>query len=103
MNKMRRSRSSESEFSMSTNQAAGVYGKGGGPAFEQYQQDRGKDTIVTKTSETSFGTAKDTVNQLRRSTTTVPLGQMGKKATTSTIKRGPNKLRRSRGSESEFK
>lgn len=102
MNKMRRSRNSESEFSMSTKQSAGVYGKGGGPAFEQYQQSAGKDTIVTKTGETSFGTAKDTVNQLRRSRNTVVMGQGGKKATTSTVKKGPNNLRRSRGSESEF-
>jgi hypothetical protein len=103
MNKMRRSRNAESEFKLSTNAAPGVYGKGGGPAFESYPQSKGKDTIVTKTAETSFSTAKDSANQLRQSRNTVVMGQAGKKATTSTLKKGPNKYRRSRGNTAEFK
>lgn len=103
MNKMRRSRSSDVEFSMGTKEAPGVYGKGGGAGFENYPQSKGKDTIVTKTMETSFGTANEKSNTMRRSTETIKMGQAGKKATSSTMKTSKNKYRSSRGNTAEFK
>lgn len=103
MNKMRRSRNAESEFSMGTKEAPGVYGKGGGAGFENYPQSRGKDTIVTKTRETSFGTAMESENKMRRSANDVKMGQGGKQASSSTMKTSKNNYRRSRGSESEVK
>lgn len=103
MNKMRRSRDDKSEFSMGTKEAPGVYGKGGGAGFENYPQSKGPNTIVTKTSETSFGTAMESKNAMRRSANDVRLGQGGKKATSSTMKTSKNNYRRSRTSKSEVK
>lgn len=104
MNKVRRSRTDASEITGGTmKQAPGVYGKGGGPGFENYPQSKGKDTIVTKTAETGLGTAKDTVNQLRRSASNTRFGMEGRQATTSTIKTSKNNYRRSRTSSSEVK
>src|SRR5689334_13020142 len=103
MNNMRRSRTDVSEVSKGgMKQSQGVYGKGGGAGFENYQQSKGPDTIVTKTSETGLGTAKDTVNQLRRSATTTVFGQGGKQASSSTMKTTRNNMRRSRTAASEF-
>lgn len=70
----------------------GVYGRGGGPGFDNYLQDRGPDTIVTKTRETTMGTAKDTTNNLRRATRT-DAGGRAKLATTTTMKTSKNKVR----------
>lgn len=103
MNKMRRSRNAGSEFSMGTKEAPGVYGKGGGAGFENYPQSRGPNTIVTKTKETSFGTANEKSNTMRRSTDTVKMGQAGKQASSSTMKTSKNNYRRSRTSASEVK
>lgn len=72
---------------------AGVYGRGGGPGFDNYKQDSGPDTIVTKTRETSLGTAKDQVNQMRRATST-DQGGRAKEATTTTMKTSKNTYRR---------
>lgn len=101
MNKMRRSRSEKSECPKGQ-QAPGVYGKGGGAGFENYPQSRGKDTIVTKTRETSFGTAMESSNKMRRSAQTEKMGQGGKQASSSTMKTSKNTYRRSRGNTAEF-
>jgi len=104
MNKMRRSRTDASEItSGNVKQSPGVYGKGGGPGFENYSQSKGADTIVTKTAETSMGTAKETVNQLRRSASNTRFGVEGKQATSTTMKTSKNNYRRSRTSASEVK
>lgn len=101
---MRRSRTDASELSGGNmKQAPGVYGKGGGPGFENYPQSKGKNTIVTKTAETGLGTAKDTVNQLRRSASNTRFGMQGKQATSTTMKTSKNKYRRSRTNISEVK
>jgi len=104
MNKMRRSRTDASEITGGAmKQAPGVYGKGGGPGFENYPQSKGANTIVTKTAETSLGTAKETVNQLRRSASNTRFGMEGKQATSTTMKTSKNNYRRSRTSISEVK
>lgn len=104
MNKVRRSRTEMSEITSGTmKQAPGVYGKGGGPGFENYPQSKGKDTVVTKTAETSLGTAKETVNQLRRSASNTRFGMEGKQATSTTMKTSKNNYRRSRTGVSEVK
>jgi hypothetical protein len=96
-NKVRRARVMEEVAKVpSKNDGTGVFGYGGGPGFDEYKQSRGPDTILNKTRETSFGTAKDNVNQLRRATTTSPNGR-AKVPTTSTIKKTANNYRRARG------
>lgn len=94
---MRRARTAQSEVGSAPKKTdgTGVFGKGGGPGFEQYAQDSGPDTIVTKTKETSFGTAKDQVNQMQRATTTSSNGR-AKEATSSTINKSKNNYRRAR-------
>ena len=104
MNKLRRSRTEASEItSGGMKQSPGVYGKGGGPGFENYPQSKGADNIVTKTAETSMGTAKETVNQLRRSASNTRFGVEGKQATSTTMKTSKNNYRRSRTNVSEVK
>lgn len=104
MNKMRRSRTDMSEItSGNMKQSPGVYGKGGGPGFESYPQSAGSNTIVTKTAETGLGTAKTTVNELRRSASNTRFGVEGKQPSTSTMKTSKNKYRRSRTEKSEVK
>lgn len=95
---MRRARTGKSEAGSAPTKesGSGVFGAGGGPGFMEYKQSRGKDTIVTKTMETGIGSAKDTVNQLSRATTTSPNGRAAQ-ATSSTIKKTANTYRRARG------
>lgn len=103
MNKMRRARTSMSEVGSapSKNDGGGVQGKGGGPGFESYAQDSGPDTIPYKSKETSFGTAKDQVNQMQRATNSSPNGR-AKEATSSTINKSKNNYRRARGNTVEM-
>ncbi|SRR6266852_854764 len=98
MNKMQRARTDASEIGSAPTKdsGSGVFGRGGGPGFDEYSQDKGPDTIVAKTRETSFGTAKDQVNQLQRAVTGTSSGR-AKQATTSTIKKDKNNYGRARG------
>lgn len=93
-NKMRRAVATKDLGSpISKTSGTGVFGKGGGPGFENYKQDSGPDTIVTKTKETGLGSAKDQVNQMRRATDT-DKGGRAKEATSSTMKTSKNTYRR---------
>lgn len=72
--------------------SAGVFGKANIPGFDSYPETGSPNFPHTKTGETGIGTAKDTVNQLRRATTS-PSGR-AKTATGNTMKTSSNTYRR---------
>lgn len=97
MNKMRDSRGVSSKplgTPLTKNSGTGVKGTNPSPTFSPYKQSMGKDTIPTKFGETGLGTAMKKTNKVR-SASNQP-GGTAKEATSSTVKRGPNRIRSAR-------
>lgn len=79
---------------LTKNSGTGVKGENQSPAFSAYKQSMGPDTIPTKFAETGIGSAMRQTNQMRTANSN-PRGT-AKEATTSTVKKGPNKIRSAR-------
>lgn len=94
-NKMRTAHESQPiGETITKNSGSGVKGENQSPAFSAYKQSMGKDTLPTKFAETGIGTAMRQTNEMRAANSN-PRGTP-KEATSSSIKKGPNKIRSAR-------